>query len=352
MKMRTLAVALSLSAAFHAASALATCQPPPPTATFNMTALPESEQALGFIPPLTYAPSPYSCPYSVMLPDGTWQHEMRVAYYTVTARNESITHALSDAEMQAAGLDAVTSQLPQWDAAAVYQAGTKVQWQGHEYRALWWTLGEAPGQPAGAWAAIPQSGLVSWQDSQAYQAGDKAVYGGAVWRARWWTKNEVPGATEWGAWERTADALPPARPGVFSVRLMPDGAPSPTSNMQVTVMSAVADEAAPAYIEVRENGKPIARLTDFAVTTIQCGEMLDCHAGVYWQAGAVVPIGGWSYAPGNLYYGSYAFPTIQSGYFSLSACNAAGQCRPTQVTALVSGLVGSEHVSEPFPLFR
>ena len=46
-----------------------------------------------------------------------------------------------------------TSQYPQWQEGTVYVAGDKVQYQGNNYQAKWWTRGEIPGNTQ-VWEAL------------------------------------------------------------------------------------------------------------------------------------------------------------------------------------------------------
>ncbi|MFD7921123.1 chitinase [Streptomyces sp. NPDC059740] len=42
----------------------------------------------------------------------------------------------------------------------------------------------------------------AWQATAVYTAGNLVSYNGHTWKAKWWTQNETPGSTgEWGAWE-------------------------------------------------------------------------------------------------------------------------------------------------------
>lgn len=42
----------------------------------------------------------------------------------------------------------------------------------------------------------------AWNSSTAYTAGQQVTYQGHTWKAKWWSQNEAPGSTgEWGAWQ-------------------------------------------------------------------------------------------------------------------------------------------------------
>lgn len=40
----------------------------------------------------------------------------------------------------------------------------------------------------------------AWSATAVYTAGNEVGYDGHNWKAKWWTQNEKPGATEWGPW--------------------------------------------------------------------------------------------------------------------------------------------------------
>ncbi|MCA1217046.1 carbohydrate-binding protein [Streptomyces sp. 8L] len=42
----------------------------------------------------------------------------------------------------------------------------------------------------------------AWNAATAYTAGNEVSYDGHTWKAKWWTQNETPGSTgDWGAWQ-------------------------------------------------------------------------------------------------------------------------------------------------------
>ncbi|WP_019983597.1 chitinase [Streptomyces sp. Amel2xE9] len=41
----------------------------------------------------------------------------------------------------------------------------------------------------------------AWSASTAYTGGSEVSYNGHNWKAKWWTQNETPGASQWGPWE-------------------------------------------------------------------------------------------------------------------------------------------------------
>lgn len=345
---------LSLATLFASQLAQATCVPPPPSLQLYPSNLANDEHKLGFMPQLTTAGSNYRCPYAYLKPDGTWGYEMRVAYQTATLLNQSIIHSLSDSEMQAIGLAASpASTAPQWASDTIYQQGNKVQWQGSEYTAQWWTQGEVPGSSQqGAWLKANNGALSAWDAGQIYQANAKAIYGNQVWQARWWNQNEIPGRNEWGAWQVTGDALPASAVGRFSAALALEAQGSDWI-LNINVMPAKPNLPAPAYIEVRENGLAIGRLTQFPVSAVQCqASDSNCLAGLYWGAAGSIKV---SNPISYVYNGSLRDGTGK--FYSVWACTAAKQCRPTQLTAFAalssSGnngfMTSTIHPSEPYP---
>lgn len=99
---------------------------------------------------------------------------------------------------------------PLWSSGEVYTAGDEVTFDGRTYAAQWWTQGQQPGLSAwGAWAEV--GALVScagdtkpsWTSSWAYSGGETVAYDGHAWRAQWWTRNQAPGSTA-GPWLQVA----------------------------------------------------------------------------------------------------------------------------------------------------
>ncbi|MEV4557725.1 LamG-like jellyroll fold domain-containing protein [Kitasatospora sp. NPDC049285] len=104
----------------------------------------------------------------------------------------------------------VTVTLPTaWQSSAVYQAGDRVAFQGRLFQASWYTRGQQPGDPTGAWQeiALTENGAAAWTASRVFQAGDLAVHDGKVFRARFYTRNQAPGDPN-GPWEEQAPAGP------------------------------------------------------------------------------------------------------------------------------------------------
>jgi chitinase len=102
---------------------------------------------------------------------------------------------------------------PAWSSSAVYTGGALVSYNGHTWKAKWWTQGETPGS-ADVWAdqgacsgggnTTPPPGgqctLPAWNSSTAYTGGQQVSYGGHKWTAKWWTQGDVPGANAQNVW--------------------------------------------------------------------------------------------------------------------------------------------------------
>jgi chitinase len=99
-----------------------------------------------------------------------------------------------------------------WTSSKAYTGGNIVSYNGHAWKAQWWTQGETPGA-AGVWldqgtcsgnggpGPQPTSGPgcpAAWTSSKIYTGGMTASYNGHTWKAQWWTQNETPGVA--GVW--------------------------------------------------------------------------------------------------------------------------------------------------------
>lgn len=125
-----------------------------------------------------------------------------------------------------------------WSASDVYNGGNTVSYNGAEYKAKWWTQGNAPGTDA-AWQKLTTcAGATTpptpepteapttpaptstptvapttpptdsscggvWNATATYVAGSKVTLDGTSYKAKWWTLGEKPGVSQWGAWENT-----------------------------------------------------------------------------------------------------------------------------------------------------
>jgi chitinase len=100
---------------------------------------------------------------------------------------------------------------PAWSASTVYTGGQVVSYNGHTWKAKWWTQGETPGR-ADVWAdqgacggggTTPPPGpctAPAWNPTTAYNGGAVVSYGGHKWTAKWWTQGDVPGANGQNVW--------------------------------------------------------------------------------------------------------------------------------------------------------
>ncbi|AXE37557.1 carbohydrate-binding protein [Acidipropionibacterium virtanenii] len=89
-----------------------------------------------------------------------------------------------------------------WSARATYDVGDVVAFDGSTWQAGWWTRGQKPGSPTGAWQEMKadSDGVAAWTASRVFTAGEVATYRGVTYRAKWWTRNQVPGVSS-GPWE-------------------------------------------------------------------------------------------------------------------------------------------------------
>ncbi|MCR8643470.1 lytic polysaccharide monooxygenase [Paenibacillus sp. N1-5-1-14] len=116
--------------------------------------------------------------------------------YTVTAVDAAGNASAQSAAFTVKTKPSSSSTLPEWDATKVYVGGDKVQYQGKEYAAQWWTQGEKP-DTSSAWKLL-NGATQEWNATKAYNGGDRVTYQGVTYEAKWWTKGETPGtATVW-----------------------------------------------------------------------------------------------------------------------------------------------------------
>ncbi|AZS13822.1 carbohydrate-binding protein [Paenibacillus lutimineralis] len=115
-----------------------------------------------------------------------------------------------------------------WDKQKVYVGGELVSYEGHTWRAKWWSLGEVPGT-TGEWGAWEDKGTcdgidpaptpkpcnaVAWDKQQAYVGGEIVNYDGRTWKAKWWTQGDEPGkAGGAGVWEEQSGCDNNSDPG-------------------------------------------------------------------------------------------------------------------------------------------
>jgi chitinase len=93
-----------------------------------------------------------------------------------------------------------------WSASAVYTGGNLVSYNGHTWKAQWWTQGETPGQASvwldqgacsgGGTPTTPPAGgscPAAWSATAVYTANMQVSYNGHTYTAKWWTQGETPG---------------------------------------------------------------------------------------------------------------------------------------------------------------
>lgn len=122
--------------------------------------------------------------------------------YNVTNFYDDSPYRSSDHDPVIVGLASGAPTAPAWDPLTVYTADDEVGFNGSVWRALWWTRGEQPGSPWGAWEEIvtDPDGTAVWTPSRVFIAGDVARYHGETYVAKWWTRNQAPG-DRWGPWQ-------------------------------------------------------------------------------------------------------------------------------------------------------
>jgi 5'-nucleotidase len=127
----------------------------------------------------------------------------RYNYNATLLFNNGDPFAASDHDPVVVGLSLpVTPTAPAWSASTVYNTGDTVSYQGGNWRALWWTQNQTPGDPNGPWQQIATGadGVAIWTPSRVFSAGDVAVDQGKKYTAQWWTRNEAPGQP-YGPWK-------------------------------------------------------------------------------------------------------------------------------------------------------
>ncbi|MBV1850035.1 chitinase [Catellatospora tritici] len=101
---------------------------------------------------------------------------------------------------------------PAWASGTAYTGGSLVSYNGHTWKAQWWTQGETPGT-AGVWldqgacsgtpSSPPPGGQCTapaWVATTAYGGGSVVSYNGHKWTAKWWTQGDIPGNNGQGVW--------------------------------------------------------------------------------------------------------------------------------------------------------
>ncbi len=123
-----------------------------------------------------------------------------------------------------------------WEALVTHTAHPGANWNPASTPSLWKDLGACDGTP-GPTTPPPTSGppptspppgnggtcRPAWVSSQVYTGGNEVSYNGHNWRARWWTQNQAPGTNEvWTDLGTCGGGTPPTTP--------PPTTPPPTSS--------------------------------------------------------------------------------------------------------------------------
>ena len=127
----------------------------------------------------------------------------RYNYNATLLFNASDPFAASDHDPEIVGLNLpVTPVAPAWSPRKIYTLGDMVTYNGATWQALWWTLGQAPGDPYGPWQEIATApdGTAIWTPSRVFTRGDTVLYQGKKYIAQWWTRNQPPGQPR-GPWK-------------------------------------------------------------------------------------------------------------------------------------------------------
>jgi len=85
----------------------------------------------------------------------------------------------------------------------VYNTSDRVWYQGAIYEASWRTQNQVPGAtPWSSWQQIAETeaGVAIWTPSRIFNAGDVVTYQGHTYKAKWWTRNQAPGDPR-GPWQ-------------------------------------------------------------------------------------------------------------------------------------------------------
>lgn len=115
--------------------------------------------------------------------------------YTIRAVDGAGNKSLFSPPLSVKTLGDGGSSLPEWDPNKVYVAGDRVQYNGLEYQALYWTQNQRP-DTSSAWKLISNGAIQEWSSSKVYLGGDRVTYQGVTYEARWWTQGEEPGIAD------------------------------------------------------------------------------------------------------------------------------------------------------------
>lgn len=106
--------------------------------------------------------------------------------------------------VQGDGSEAPDPSTNEWSPSKVYLGGDRVEYNGTQYKAKWWTQGEKPGTSI-VWELVkangsgtPISSVSDWNINKVYLGGDKAMYTNVLYQANWWTQGNTPSSSrEW-----------------------------------------------------------------------------------------------------------------------------------------------------------
>jgi chitodextrinase len=128
---------------------------------------------------------------------------------TTSAGDKSVTVLTREQMTSTGSLPAqatlVVSVLDAWSPAQTYLGGERVVMNGSIWSAIWWTRGQQPGEPYGAWQEMRTNldGSTAWTPSRIFTAGDIVLYDGLAYVAQWWSRNQQPGQL-YGPWVRVS----------------------------------------------------------------------------------------------------------------------------------------------------
>ncbi|PKV50176.1 putative secreted protein (Por secretion system target) [Aquimarina sp. MAR_2010_214] len=94
---------------------------------------------------------------------------------------------------------------PAWVSGQAYNGGDIVSYQGHEYKAKWWSnqnpVGSTEWDDLGACEGTPPDNTTctapAWVSGKAYNGGEVVSYQEHEYKAKWWTNQNPVGSTEW-----------------------------------------------------------------------------------------------------------------------------------------------------------
>jgi uncharacterized repeat protein (TIGR02543 family) len=94
-----------------------------------------------------------------------------------------------------------------WTASWIYTGGETVAYKGKVYKALWYTRNLTPGDPNGPWeeeglpVVTSKGTFTSWTASWVYYGGETVAYNGHLFKARFYSVNQAPAGSAYGTWQ-------------------------------------------------------------------------------------------------------------------------------------------------------